>query len=159
MIKDLEKGTCSVKHDGTRRTSPLFKCRKTGLLLIHLSLGLHTLHEHANPDEPIPAQNKWLRVFRTPFHPVAAMASACASGTGDGPTNMLALISLNGTCGPPDISSQENCLTILSAGESSVIPEAHGKHVVDISVRDFGPRSWTVYRPCGPSSTYIGRVT
>ena len=65
------------------------------------------------------------------------MASACASGTGDGPTNMLALISLNGTCGPPDISSQENCLTILSAGESSVIPEAHGKHVVDISVRDF----------------------
>ena len=35
MIKDLEQGTCSVKHDdGTRRTIPLFKCRKTGLLLI-----------------------------------------------------------------------------------------------------------------------------
>ena len=30
MIKDLEKGTCSVKHDGTRRSIPLFKCRKTG---------------------------------------------------------------------------------------------------------------------------------
>lgn len=29
-------------------------------------------------------------------------------------------------------------MTILSAGENSVIPEAHGKHVVGISVRDFG---------------------
>ena len=96
MIKDLEKGTCSVKHDGTRRTSPLFKCRKTGLLLIHLSLGLHTLHEHANPDEPFLAQHKWLRAFRTPFDPVAAMASAPASGTGDGPTIIpLILISLH----------------------------------------------------------------
>ena len=28
-------------------------------------------------------------------------------------------------------------MTIWSAGENSVIPEAHGKHFVDISVRDF----------------------
>ena len=35
-LKDLEKGTCSAKHDGTRRAIPLFKCCKTGLLLINL---------------------------------------------------------------------------------------------------------------------------
>ena len=28
-------------------------------------------------------------------------------------------------------------MTILSAGEKSVIPETHGRHVVDINVRDF----------------------
>ena len=28
-------------------------------------------------------------------------------------------------------------MTILSAGENSVIPEPHGKHVVGINVRDF----------------------
>ena len=75
------------------------------MLLINLSQGLHTLYEHANPDEPFPAQHKWLRVLgrhsilSPPFDPVAAMACAPASGTGDGPTIPLILISVNGTCG------------------------------------------------------------
>ena len=79
------------------------------------------------------------------------MASAPASGTGDGLTIPLILVSLNGTCGQPDISSQSDCVTILSAGEHSEVPELHGKHSIDISVRDFwDPDS-------GRYSSHVGR--
>ena len=78
-------------------------------------------------------------------------------GQGDGPTIPLILISLNGTCAPPHTSSQEDCVTILSAGKNSVISQAHGRHAVDIGVRDFWDpeaRRYTGHVGCHPRILY-----
>ena len=66
MIKDLEHGKVSVKIGQTRREIPLYKCRKTGLLLVNLTEGLRHLDENKAPNSKLGDEHKFLRQFRMP---------------------------------------------------------------------------------------------
>ena len=76
MIKDLEHGKVSVKVGETRREIPLYKCRKTGLLLINLTEGLQYLDEKKDPNVKLGDEHKFLRKFRLP-----APIPTCLSGS------------------------------------------------------------------------------
>ena len=76
MIKDLEHGKVSVKIGQTRREIPLYKCKKSGLLLVNLTEGLFHLDESKAPNSKLGDEHKFLRQFRMP-----ASIPTCLSGS------------------------------------------------------------------------------
>ena len=147
MRKNLEDGTCTVKDsDGNRRSIQLYKCKRTGLLLVNLTEGLDKPKNSIPRPLEVSSEFKFLRQFRPETSYAMAGHSSSSSSERELLRNMM------GELGPCPVDEMSGSKVIVqSAGVETTM--VYGAHALDLDVRQFHDLASSEYR------MHIGRFS